>query len=461
MTGDTSTRWGTGDLAPAEKETGSQPKRAVLVGVTFGQKRSETEASLRELSALAKALGLVPAATLLQDTDNITQKTLIGSGKVKELLLVVEECKADLVIFNDPLTPMQVRHLEDALDTEVLDRTGIILQIFSERARTREARLQVASARLSYLLPRLAGMRKNLSRQGGGSGRLSNKGAGEEQLELDRRHIERELSEIRRQLKDIDKERSTQRAMRLRSGLPRVSLVGYTNAGKSTLMNALLARSQQAGRQEKQVFEQDMLFATLDTQVRRIEIPGHTPFLLSDTVGFLSDLPHTLVQAFRSTLEEAKYADLLLAVEDCSDPSKERQEEVTRTTLQEIGAGDIQVLSVCNKADLLEEAPLGRTVGDRVYLSAKSGEGLEALLCEIDTILAGQRIPRRYLVPYSRGKLLADLSARHPEAVPVYREEGAELFLTLPRREAEVLSLEEGVTTLPDKAEEPAEKEKG
>lgn len=445
------TPWGTKEQETEETQE-EAGKRAVLVGLNTGRRREEYDSAMKELSALAEALGLVPAATMVQSADGITQKTLIGSGKVRELLLLIEEAGADVVIFNEQLTPMQVKNLEDALDTEVLDRTGIILQIFSERAHTREARLQVASARLSYLLPRLSGMRRNLSRQGGGSGRLSNKGAGEEQLELDRRHIERQLSEIRRQLDAIDRERSTQRAMRLRSGLPRVSLVGYTNAGKSTLLNALLALSPGADAQKKQVFEKDMLFATLDTQVRRIAVPGHTPFLLSDTVGFLSDLPHALVKAFRSTLEEAKYADLLLEVVDCADPAADLQTQVTQKTLAEIGAGDVPVLFVMNKADRLPDPVLPSAHGDRIYLSAKTGEGLSDLLSLIDETLLGRRVERTYLVSYSEGKLLAQLSSRFPDAPLSYLPEGVRTTLTLPRKEAEALASHTGVAVLSDAA---------
>ncbi len=450
MTEEFDTTWGTEEkkaaAVPAEER-----KRAVLAGLNTGRNRAEYDASMRELRALAEALGLVPAATMVQSAAAITQKTYIGSGKVQELLLLIEDCGADVVIFNEQLTPMQVRNLEDVLDTEVLDRTGIILQIFSERARTREARLQVASARLSYLLPRLAGMRKNLSRQGGGSGRLSNKGAGEEQLELDRRHIERQLSEIRRQLEAIDRERSTQRAMRLRSGLPRVSLVGYTNAGKSTLLNALLALSPGADAEKKQVLEKDMLFATLDTQVRKISVPGHTTFLLSDTVGFLSDLPHALVKAFRSTLEEAKYADLLLEVVDSADPASDLQIQVTQRTLSEIGAGNIPVLFVLNKADRLPDITIPSAHGDRIYLSAKTGEGLSDLLDRIDETLLGRRVTRTYLVSYSEGKLLASLASRFPDAQQAYLEDGVRIALTLPRKEAEALASHTGVAILSDR----------
>ena len=319
--------------------------RAYLAGVNTGKDRESYDATMKELEDLAKALGFEVAGILIQNTDTLTQRTYLGSGKVLELRDQVEREAADIVFFNEALSPMQVRNLEDLLDTEVMDRTGLILQIFSTRARTREAKLQVESARLQYLLPRLAHMRAGLSRQGGGSGRLSNKGAGEEQLELDRRHIEHRIADLRRQLEQMEKERGTQRARRLNSGLPLVALVGYTNAGKSTVLNRLLLQQENTRRgnsnaaegartgesaPEKLVFEKDMLFATLDTSVRRIEPDGMRPFLLSDTVGFIRDLPHALVKAFRSTLEEVRFADLLVEVVDCSDPSFKEHMAVTQ-----------------------------------------------------------------------------------------------------------------------------------
>lgn len=366
--------------------------RAVLAGLNTGKSAAAYGNSMDELKRLAEACGLAVCGRLVQNAPKVTQRTHIGSGKVEELKEKILAEDADIVIFNETLTPMQVRNLENALDTEVLDRTGIILQIFSTRARTREAKLQVESARLEYMLPRLAGMRKNLSRQGGGSGRLSNKGAGEEKIELDRRHIEHQLTEIKRQLKKVEKERGTQRSRRVSSGLPLVALVGYANAGKSTLMNGLLNRSKNTAPgapAAKRVFEKDMLFATLDTAVRRIEIPGHRTFLLSDTVGFISDLPHTLIKAFRSTLDEVRYASLLLIVTDVSDPEYENEIRVTRETLCEIGAGETPALVILNKADLAAgteahpELHFPKVQRDHIYMSA-TGEGYEELLDLID-----------------------------------------------------------------------------
>lgn len=367
--------------------------RAILAGLNTHLSADRYEASMAELARLAEACDLEVVGKVVQNTQRVTQRTYIGSGKVRELRMEILARDADIVIFNEPLSPMQVRNLEDDLDTEVMDRTGIILQIFGTRARTREAKLQVQSAQLQYMLPRLAGMRKNLSRQGGGSGRLSNKGAGEEKLELDRRHIEHQLTQIRRQLGKVERERDTQRNRRISSGLPLVSLVGYTNAGKSTLMNGFLQRCRQTvpgAPVSKQVLEKDMLFATLDTSVRRIQIPGHKPFLLSDTVGFISDLPHTLVEAFRSTLDEVRYASLLLEVVDYSDPDYENEVHVTRETLEEIGADDIPLLIIYNKSDRVagtKEHPdltLPQVYPDHIYMSAVTGEGYEELLSMID-----------------------------------------------------------------------------
>ena len=348
--------------ARAGDEAGGLP-RAVLAGCNTGMSADKYARAIAELKGLAQACGLNPVSTVTQNADAITHATYMGSGKVSSLKKEVEEHDADIVLFNEALTPMQMRNLEKILDTEVLDRTGLILQIFASRARTREARLQVESARLQYMLPRLVGMRAELSRQGGGSGRLSNKGAGEQKLELDRRRIEHRIAELRRELEVVSRERTTQRSRRMQTGMTRVALVGYTNAGKSTVMNSLLNYC--SGRQahgpgtagsdeenRKQVFEADMLFATLDTSVRRIDAPGHIPFLLSDTVGFVSDLPHSLVKAFRSTLDEVCCADLLLEVVDFSDPDYGKQIEVTAKTLSEIGAGHIPVVYLYNKTDL-------------------------------------------------------------------------------------------------------------
>ncbi len=429
-----------------ELQKDTKKQRAVLAGLNTALSPERYGAVMDELQKLAEACDLEVTSRVVQNAPLVTQKTLLGSGKVEELKMAILADDADIVIFQETLTPMQVRNLEDALDTEVLDRTGIILQIFVARARTREARLQVKMAQLQYMLPRLAGMRKNLSRQGGGSGRLSNKGAGEEKLELDRRHIEREISEIRRQLKEVEKERDTQRSRRQKSGLPLVSLVGYTNAGKSTLLNGILSQDAQLAQREQQreekgengkrVLEKDMLFATLDTAVRRIDLPGYASFLLSDTVGFISDLPHTLVEAFRSTLEEACYADLLVEVVDYSDPEYPEHLRVTRKTLEEIGAGHIPTLIVYNKTDRCEHVPSGRSHQDHIYFSARDPEQYTLLLTRIEEALEGEKEHHSYLLPYTEGALLHEMQERYAPDRIKYLPEGIFLEMTIAGRDA-------------------------
>ncbi len=469
--------------------------RCILIGLNTSQKPEEYDRSMRELKALAEAVDLEAVWSMVQNAPAVTHATYIGSGKVQELKDEIEIGDADLVIFNEALSPLQTRNLEKILDTEVLDRTGLILQIFSRRARTREARLQVESAQLKYMLPRLIGLGHKLSRQGGGSGRLSNKGAGEQQLELDRRHIEHRIAQLRRELESVDRERDVQRTRRSRSGLPRIALVGYTNAGKSTLLNALLKMNaagsagaasglasgeaagsgkfagraagqatgrasersvgQAAGRpvdpalENKLVFEKDMLFATLDTSVRRLDLPGRMPFLLADTVGFVSQLPHDLVQAFRSTLEEVCGADLLLEVIDCSDPDHEMHRKVTDDTLLEIGAGDIPRIYLYNKADLVDAetaepfpasipfVPEGRR--DVLYLSAKKQLGLNLLLDLIDDALRGGRVSCRFLFPYDKVGLLQSLRASSVIESEEYTAEGCLVQVLCPKKDAQRL----------------------
>ena len=414
--------------------------RAILVGLDQGGNDLDLERSMDELKELTRAIDIEVACTVTQSLPNPDRSTYIGSGKVEEIRNSLDVFEADIIIFNDTLSPMQIRNLEKALDTEVIDRTGLILQIFAKRAKTKEARQQVEYAQLQYMLPRLAHMRTSLSRQGGGSGRLSNKGSGEKQLELDRRRIEHRMAELRRDLTAIEKERDTQRGRRLRSGLPRISLVGYTNAGKSTIMNNLLRLYGGEGFDEKQVLEKDMLFATLDTSVRKISAPGHRPFLLSDTVGFISELPHALVKAFRSTLEEAKYADLLLQVIDFSDPEYRYHMDVTKETLAEIGAGDIPVIYVFNKSDVVQDEqeqsgqlvmPVPRSMDDRIYISAREDESLNTLIELIEKKLSENENDCELLIPYSEGGILSLLTGKGVVKDSEYLEEGIKIVATL------------------------------
>ena len=417
-----------------------QEVRAILVGLNVDKNDDDFERSMHELKELTKALDLVVAATVTQSLPSPDRSTYIGSGKVEEIKNSLDVFDANIIIFNDALSPMQVRNLEKILDTEVMDRTGLILQIFAKRARTREARLQVEYAQLQYMLPRLVGMRSSLSRQGGGSGRLSNKGSGEKQLELDRRRIEQRSAELRRELKAVEKERDTQRGRRLNSDTPKISLVGYTNAGKSTIMNNLLKYYGGETSVEKQVLEKNMLFATLDTSVRKISPSGHKPFLLTDTVGFISELPHTLVNAFKSTLEEAKYADLILEIIDFSDPEYRFHMDVTRETLAEIGAGDVPVLYVFNKSDIVqkmqEEASqlvmtVPRSSDDRVYICAKEKDSLDELISVIEKKLKEGDTLCTLLLPYSEGALLNALNESGNIESTEYLPDGIKLAVHL------------------------------
>ena len=420
----------------------TQKARAILVGLNVNRSDDDFERSMNELKELTRALDLEVASTVTQSLSSPDNSTYIGSGKVEEIKSSLDIFDADIIIFNDSLSPMQLRNLEKALDTEVMDRTGLILQIFAARAKTREARLQVEYAQLQYMLPRLAHMRTSLSRQGGGSGRLSNKGSGEKQLELDRRRIEHRMAELRRELENVEKERDTQRSRRLNSGIPRVSLVGYTNAGKSTILNNMLLAYGSEGQdtEEKLVLEKDMLFATLDTSVRRINAPGHRPFLLADTVGFISELPHSLVKAFRSTLEEAKYADILLQVIDFSDPEYRYHMDITRDTLAEIGAGDIPVIYVFNKSDLVQKEQeensqlvmeVPRSMDDRAYICAKDTDSLEELITVIEKKLSEGLSDYELMLPYSEGSLLNSLTQAGKVNSSEYLPEGIKIIARL------------------------------
>ena len=423
------------------KET--ELKRAVLVGVNTGAD-AQFDVSMRELAGLAEACGYVPADTVTQRLSQPENATYIGSGKLQEVKEALYLSDADSVLVLNALSPAQLSNLTEELDAEVLDQTGLILQIFGDRARSAEARMQVEYAKLQYMLPRLAGLRQNLSRQGGTGGSMSNKGSGEKQIELDRRHIEKRMAELRRGLSEVENDRETMRRKRRSAGIPFVSLVGYTNAGKSTLMNRML--DTYCPDTEKKVLEQDMLFATLDTTVRRIKLGNGRDFLLSDTVGFIHDLPHSLVKAFRSTLEEARLSDLLLEVVDCSDSNYERQMEVTEQTLREIGAGSVPVLYVMNKADRMEETwkdesgetasdVLPRVSGNRIYLSAKTGKGIEQLAELIADRLFGKRICCSFLIPYSDAAAEHRLRQNAEILESEYREEGIYLRCRLEQRQ--------------------------
>ncbi|MBO5146349.1 MAG: GTPase HflX [Lachnospiraceae bacterium] len=399
--------------------------RALIVGVniTTDRKKGSFSLAMDEMMSLVKACGMEPVGRIEQNMEYANAGTYIGSGKVDEVHEMVRALEADIVVFDNGLSPIQLRNLQRELDCPVMDRTTLILEIFSTRARTREAKLQVEVARLQYMLPRLVGLHDALSRQGGGSGAVSNKGAGEKKLELDRRRLEQRLTSMKRELEGIAGERETQRKKRAESGIPRVALIGYTNAGKSTIMNTLL--SAYVEDEEKKVFAEDMLFATLDTTVRRIAPPNQNAFLLSDTVGFISNLPHNLVKAFRSTLDEVREADLLLQVVDYSDENYMEHIKVTEDTLKELGAETIPMLYLFNKADLCGMGEFAAVQGeDKIYMSAKSSNGIEALLSLIAGKLSGGYKDCTLMIPYKRGDITAYLNEHAVVHYMEYQEEG-------------------------------------
>lgn len=413
-------------------DNNTELKKVILVGLETAE-TADFEHSMEEMESLIEACDMQVVGILTQKLPHPEAGTYLGKGKVEELSELAQALEAEYCIFEGNLSPAQLKNLQRSVNVPIWDRTTLILEIFSRRAKTREARLQVESAYLQYMLPRLSGMWQHLGRQGGGGGSRANKGEGETQIELDRRMINQRLVELRRELDSITVTRNTQRAGRMKGGIPRAALVGYTNAGKSTLMNRLLSMND--ADEEKMVFEKDMLFATLDTSIRRITVEGNKDFLLSDTVGFIENLPHGLIKAFRSTLEEAIFADIILIVLDASDPYYRQHRKVTEDTLKSLGADTIPKIYVMNKCDLLEDRrwQLPRVKDDEIWMSAGTGEGLAELILMITSKVYADNEILDLMLPYSRGDIINRLHEQANIISEEYTAEGIKVKVECPK----------------------------
>ena len=409
--------------------------RAVLVGVDMGRSDWPIEESLAELTRLADTGEIDVVASVTQRMERPHSKSFIGSGKVEEVAELAKELSANLVIFDDELSPSQQLNIETMLpETRIIDRTALILEIFAMHAVTREGKLQVDLAQQEYVLPRLKGMWGHLKKERLGGGRGSRFGAGESQLETDRRLAHKRISELKRELRAVAGERDLQRKNRARSGVYRVALVGYTNAGKSTLLNALTG----AG-----VLQADRLFATLDSTTRRLTLPEGREITLTDTVGFIHKLPHGLVEAFKSTLDEVNEADLQLHVTDAGSPQREGQMQAVREVLHEIGAHTAPNVVVFNKCDTLtpdDRVLLERRYPNAVFVSGLLGEGLEPLIARIADEAARDSVTITVLVPYTRGDLVAIAHERGQILSERHTHAGTQLALRIPAEAASIFT---------------------
>lgn len=403
-------------------ETGRKKEKVILVAAALDD-LEKAEQSLDELGELVKTAGAEVAGQMIQLRDAVHPGTYIGSGKLDELKWLVWEKEADGIVCDDELSPSQINNLEEVLDCKIMDRTLVILDIFAARASIKEGKIQVELAQLKYRQSRLTGLGKSLSRLGGGIG---TRGPGEKKLEMDRRLIKSRIAQLNRELADVRRHREVTREQRSRNHMPVCALVGYTNAGKSTLLNTLTGAS---------VLEEDKLFATLDPTTRVLNLPGGQKILLTDTVGFISKLPHNLIEAFRSTLEEAKYADVILHVADMSNPQMDEQMYVTYETLEELGVLNKTVITVFNKCDKAGEDLLIRDFKSdaRVVVSAKTGQGLDTLKEILEDWIREQRMEIKRLYPYAEAGKIQMIRAYGEVTKEEYQADGIYIEGFVPR----------------------------
>ncbi len=411
-------------------------ERVLIVGVDLNTDQINIEDSMDELEELVKAAGGLVVSRVIQKRDRINAPLFIGKGKVQEIKNYCEELDISTVVFNDELSGAQLRNLEKDIDRKIVDRTTLILDIFSNRASSKEGKLQVKLAQLKYRLPRLVGFRDYLSREGAGIG---TRGPGEQKLETDRRHILREIDNIEKELEDARRNRDVKRQQRKNSNLPIVALVGYTNAGKSTLLNTIINLDRDD--MDKNVFVKDMLFATLDTSLRKAKLPNGQDFLLTDTVGFVSKLPTKLIEAFKGTLEETKHADLLLHIVDSSSDDLDIQIKTTHSIMKELDVLEKPIITVFNKMDKIEDDNLlyeNKFVDNRIFISAKSGENIDKLMNLIEELLPQQYKKVKLLIPFDEQASVDYFMTNYNVEYINYIEEGTEIEVDINQMDLEV-----------------------
>lgn len=411
---------------------------AILVAVNRNNDNYEVENSMNELESLVESANGIVVGKIIQKLDRINTSTYIGKGKVAELAEFVENHEIDAVVFDDELSGIQIRNLEDQIGTKVIDRTILIMDIFAARANSKEGRLQVELAQLQYRLPRLVGFGKSLSRLGGGIG---TRGPGEKQIETDRRYIRRRIDDLKEDLADIQKTRTLHRKKREKSGIPIVALVGYTNVGKSAIMNYMI---ENFGKEDKKVEEADMLFATLDAKHRLIEIDNNRQFILVDTVGFVRKLSHNLVDAFKGTLQEAEYADLIVKVEDISHDRTDFQREILNNVLDDLKLSEKKSVFVYNKIDKIETESQNSGIFEqndenKVFVSAKTGLNMDKLKDAIVQNIFDDEKELKLLLPFDKGDLASKLCDNANVLEIVYKDDGIHMIARLSKREQDLV----------------------